>query len=79
MPYLKDIDRIACVSEDWSKKFKEIFPHLAGKVGTVYNLFDVKRIKEKAEEFLPEYQKDCFNIVTVSRIESTQKKNRDNS
>lgn len=74
MSYLKDIDRIACVSEDWSKKFKEIFPHLAGKVGTVYNLFDVKRIKEKAEEFLPEYQKDCFNIVTVSRIESTQKK-----
>lgn len=71
---LDGIDRIACVSNDWSERFRKAFPRLASKVGTVYNLFDACLIKEKANAFVPEYSKDCFNIVTVARIETPQKK-----
>lgn len=74
IPPLKDVDKIACVSNDWSIKFRNAFPALADKVGTVYNLFDADSIIEKANQFAPPYDGDVFNIVTVARIETPQKK-----
>lgn len=71
---LRDVDKIACVSNDWSMKFCNTFPTLADKVGTVYNLFDADSIIEKAKQFAPQYNSDAFNIVTVARIETSQKK-----
>lgn len=71
---LDGIDRIACVSDDWSTKFRKTFPHLAKKVGTVYNLFDAKLIQQKAKEFETLYESEIFNIVTVARIENLQKR-----
>lgn len=72
---LKYIDKIACVSDDWSNKFKEKFPDLRGKVETVYNIFDDNELKIKADEFYPrEFNSDKFNIITSSRIEFSQKR-----
>ena len=72
---LKYIDKIACVSDDWSNKFKEKFPYLSEKVETVYNIFDDNELKIKADEFYPrEFNSDKFNIVTSSRIEFIQKR-----
>lgn len=72
---LKYIDKIACVSDDWSNKFKEKFPDLRGKVETVYNIFDDNELKIRADEFYPsEFNRYKFNIVTSSRIEFIQKR-----
>lgn len=72
---LKYIDKIACVSDDWSNKFKEKFPDLRGKVETVYNIFDDNELKIKADEFYPsEFNRYKFNIVTSSRIEFSPKR-----
>lgn len=74
MPFLKDIDYIACVSNDWGNRFKQLYPALEGKVRTVYNLFDAKGIGEMAEQSASPYDDPYFNIVTVARIETSQKK-----
>lgn len=75
LPKLNDMDKIACVSNDWSNRFKERFPDLSQKVYTVYNLFDAEKLKKMAEEVqLPEMQKAKFNIVTSARIDFQPKR-----
>ena len=75
LPYLSDIDRIACVSDDWSTQFGKTFPHLKDKVFTVYNLFDAEDLIKKSEQYIPlEMDKNCFNLVTSARIDFWQKR-----
>ena len=71
---LIEIDAIACVSNAWRDDFKNKFPLLANKTFTVYNVFNSITIKKMAETFIPNYNNKKFNIVTVSRLEDTQKK-----
>lgn len=73
MPYLEDVEHIACVSDAWSEKFAKYYPKYKDKVSTVYNLFDEESIKKKGDGESP-YNDDIFKIVTVARLENTQKR-----
>lgn len=74
LPHLKEIDSIVCVSNAWSNLFRQKFPYLENKVATVYNLFAPEELREKANTFIPEYDKSRFTLVTTARIEFCQKK-----
>lgn len=70
---LKCVDYIACVSNAVTEKMKLHYPSISNKMKTVYNIFNSKDIVNKANKFDPVFNKDVFNIVTVSRIEFSQK------
>jgi len=70
LSYLCDIDKIACVSDDWSTQFRKTFPHLKDKVCTVYNLFNAEELIKKSEQYIPtEMDNNYFNLVTSARID----------
>lgn len=60
-------DKIACVSSAVGEGVLKRYPHLKGKICTVYNVFDAEKIKDFANELVD--KSDKFNIVTVSRID----------
>ena len=71
------MDLIVGVSEAICDGLLRHYPELAGKLRTVHNIFDVETIKKRAEEEQIEYEKNTFNIVTVSRIDLyTDKKHK---
>lgn len=59
-------DCIAAVSDSAGNKFKEVMPHLAEKVHTVYNLCDCDEVLRLADESPVEYSRK--SIVTVARL-----------
>lgn len=67
------VKKIACVSNAVKNRMKDLYPNIRHKFYTVYNLFDDEEIKRKSVEYIPIYEKNTFNIVTVSRIKYTQK------
>ena len=68
------MDIIAGVSDATCECLIRHYPALKGKLHTVYNIFDVKTIKQLATEYTPQYKENTINIVTVSRIDFSQKK-----
>lgn len=73
MPYLEDVEHIACVSDAVSKAFAECYPKYKDKVSTVYNLFDEESIEKKGNRENP-YNDSTFKIVTVARLDKKQKR-----
>ena len=67
------MDIIACVSRAVCESMERHYPELKGKLRTVYNIFDPDDLLNRSGEFLPGYNKEKFNIVTVSRIDFEQK------
>lgn len=65
---------IVNVSKACKTRFDEIMPNLKMKSYVVYNLFDDLEICEKANENDPYANFEGFKIVTVGRVECTQKK-----
>lgn len=69
----EDFDYIVNVSQGCKKIFDEIVPEYEYKSRVVTNMLDLSRISLKKSEYSP-YHNDCFNIVTVARIENRQKR-----
>lgn len=65
-------DSIIFVSNACERNFINIYPELKGKTYIVYNYLSTQDIKEQAEEFLPKYNKNCFNIVSIGRVEKNK-------
>ncbi|MBQ9861543.1 MAG: glycosyltransferase [Clostridia bacterium] len=62
-------DKVAYVSDAVKTQFISAFPHLRSNACTVYNMFDIEKLREDAKRE-PSFVMDdaCVNIVTVSRI-----------
>ncbi|OJF94205.1 glycosyltransferase [Alkalibacterium sp. 20] len=65
---------LICVSNACAEKFKEFLPEFSHKIKTVYNLFPIEEIQEKAElkqniEINPSF----LTFVTVTRVENGSK------
>lgn len=65
--FYSKIDRIVCVSKDCENGFNRKFG-LPYKTQTIYNLIDKESISRKAEEFIPDFDKNIPTIVTVGRL-----------
>ena len=73
--YMTRFDKIAYVSNAVKDGFVAAYPALEKNASTIYNMFDVEKIKELSAEPAPiEFDKTIKNIVTVSRIEDSQKR-----
>ncbi len=73
IPKYEAFDYIVNVSQGCKKIFDEIVPEYEYKSKVVTNMLDLSRISLKKSESSP-YDDDCFNIVTVARIENRQKR-----
>lgn len=71
---LSSFDTVACVSKAVTHGFANRFPNIAHRFCTLYNMFDIENIKQKAED-LPSitYNNSKVNIVSVSRHDNVQK------
>lgn len=72
--YLPGFDRVCYVSNGVKKGFVKKYPALEKNAATVYNVFDVEQIRQKAE-LIPDivFDSSVVNIVTVSRLENVTK------
>ena len=67
--YMTRFDKIAYVSNAVREQFVAAYPELKDNACTIYNMFDVARIKALAEEPCDiVFDKSKVNIVTVARI-----------
>lgn len=65
----KKCNKIIAVSAHQAEALKNFVPRYADKIVTVNNLADVKGIRAKSQETIPEkFDKSYFNIVTCGRI-----------
>lgn len=74
--YFNEFDTIACVSDAVKKGFQKRYLKYKEKFITIYNMFDVERIKQQAKikyEGVSINNKKV-NIVTVARIENETKR-----
>ena len=70
-PYYEEYDYIASVSNAQQRAMQEVFPDLADRMVTIYDIRNQKLIEKMAEEYVP-YQKEANTkvFVTVGRIVS---------
>ena len=73
IPKYDNFDYVVNVSQGCKKIFDEIAPEYAYKSKVVTNMLDLNRIALKKSDKSP-YDNNCFNIVTVARIENRQKR-----
>lgn len=72
--YFSDFNYLACVSNAVSNGFKKVFPMYQNKFVTVYNMFNVDSIRQKASEDLSFFiDSNMINIVSVTRQENEHK------
>lgn len=72
--YMMDFDKIAYVSNAVKEGFIATYPELERNACTIYNMFNVEQIKKLANEKpVIEFDNSMINIVTVARIEDSQK------
>lgn len=61
-------DRIICVSETSTDSMLAIYPQYRERTSSIYNTVDTAFIKKQAKEFIVDFDKDCFNIVSIGRF-----------
>ncbi len=72
--HMTHFDKIAYVSNAVREQFVTAYPELAQNACTIYNMFNVKKIKYLAKEKPAiEFDKSVKNIVTVARIDNAFK------
>ncbi|WP_409302866.1 glycosyltransferase [Peribacillus sp. SCS-155] len=67
-------DAIISVSKDCKNRFEKLEPRLINKSYLIYNLININEIIEKSLEFNPFGINNKKNIVTVARIDNSQKR-----
>lgn len=70
----KDFDKIVCVSDACSEKFKKFLPIYAKKVFTVYNVFPSDEIKKLSvkDSYIKDF--DTIKLITVARMDNNTKR-----
>lgn len=73
--YIPGFDKIACVSQAIACDFINKFPSSKDSFITIYNMFDINDIINKAEmQCLFRVDDQCINIISVTRHENNLKK-----
>lgn len=68
--YLLEFDAVAYVSNAVKEGFIKEYPELKKNAVTIYNVFNIDYISQKAKEAINEkFDKNIINFVTVSRID----------
>lgn len=68
-PHLKNMDYIVSISDMCVNILKDEFPEFADKIGYLPNITSSVVIEKRSEEFYPqEFEKDCFNILSIGRL-----------
>ncbi len=62
-------DKIFAVSNYAKEEFSRKYSKFDNKLDVFYNIIDYKKIFEQSEEFVPRFEKDLINILTVGRLE----------
>lgn len=71
--YYHKYDKIIPVSKDTGAHFRVEFPSLAEKLLTIEDMIDYGAILKMAELKKPSFSEDEFNILTVARLDKSQK------
>lgn len=67
--YLRDYDKVFCVSKTIKSVFDNLYPQFNRKSEVFYNFVDINNILFKSQEFIPiEFDKKEYNIVSVGRL-----------
>lgn len=68
------LQHIICVSNYTRKSFIETYPSLSDRTTFIYNVIDEVMMISKADESVEEsFNDDCFNIVSVGRIDPVKR------
>ena len=71
--YYRKYDKIVPVSKDTEQHFKNVYPGLANKLYTIEDMIDYTSILKMADFKRPAFDKNLFNILTVARLDKSQK------
>ena len=65
---LKHFKRIYCVSKGAQKAVQGFYPQFAEKIDCLENYVDAESVRQKANEFVPDYPKDKLILCSCGRI-----------
>lgn len=65
---MQHFERIGCVSKGAQKAVQGFYPQFAEKIGCLENYVDAESVRQKANEFLPDYPKDKLILCSCGRI-----------
>lgn len=71
--YYSRYNNIVAVSEINQHHFANIFPDLAEKICLIPDMLDFSSIHRMSDLYFPKFEKNKFNILTVSRLEKGMK------
>lgn len=71
--YYSQFDKIVCVSDGTETHFSALYPNLKDKLITIYDLLDYKSIIKMADLYKTNFESSTFNILTVARLNLSQK------
>ena len=67
---MQNFEQIYCVSKGAQKAVQGFYPQFAEKIGCLENYVDAESVRQKANEFLPDYPKDKLILCSCGRITS---------
>ena len=65
---MQHFERIYCVSKGAQKAVQGFYPHFAEKIDCLENYVDAESVRQKANEFVPDYPKDKLILCSCGRI-----------
>lgn len=65
---MKHFERIYCVSKGAQKAVQGFYPQYADKIDCLENCVDAESVRQKANEFVPDYPKDKLILCSCGRI-----------
>ena len=69
---MKEYEKIYCVSKGALKAISQIYPDFSHKMDYLENYVDAENVREKAEEFTPDYPDDKLILCSCGRITSVK-------
>ena len=69
---MQHFERIYCVSKGAQKAVQGFYPQYADKIDCLENYVDAESVRQKANEFVPDYPKDKLILCSCGRITSVK-------
>lgn len=69
---MKEYEKIYCVSKGSLQAISQIYPDFSHKMDYLENYVDAENVREKAEEFTPDYPDDKLILCSCGRITSVK-------